>query len=85
MKEGFGATIVRILTKGGKQYSKQVNYRRGNKNNPMTREEIIEKFLYTVDSAEGILPDRNPEQIIHLIDELERVRNMGELIQLIIV
>lgn len=85
LKESFGATIVRIVTKGGKQYSKQVNYRRGNKNNRMNREEIIEKFMYNVDSAESILPDRNPEQITHVVDELEQVRNIGELIQLIIV
>ena len=85
LKESFGATIVRIATKEGKQYSKQVNYRRGNKYNRMSREEIIEKFLYNVDSPDNNLPDRNPQQIIHVVDELEQVKNIRELIELIIV
>jgi 2-methylcitrate dehydratase PrpD len=85
VKEGLGATIVRILTKEGREYFKKVNYRRGSKQVPLSREEIIDKFQYCVGFSAGHLPDGTSERIIRMIDELERVTDMEELIQLMIV
>jgi 2-methylcitrate dehydratase PrpD len=85
VKEGLGATIVCILTKEGRQYSKKVNYRRGSRQNPLSREEIIDKFLYCAGFSASHLPDGISERIIRIIDELERVTDMEELIRLIVV
>jgi 2-methylcitrate dehydratase PrpD len=80
-----GTTIVRILTKGGVEYSKRVDYRKGSKQDPLSREEIVEKFLYCADPAKARLPVGAPREIIRIIDELERVNDLQELIRLIVV
>jgi len=85
VKEGLGATIVHILTKEGREYSKKVNYRRGSKQIPMSREEIIDKFLYCAGFSATHLPDGKRRQMIRIIDELERVKDMEELVSLMVV
>jgi len=82
-KEGFGATIVRILTKEGKEYAKKVSHRRGSKQIPLSKEEIIDKFLYCTNFSSNRLKAGTQERILRIIDELEMVTNMEELIQLI--
>jgi 2-methylcitrate dehydratase PrpD len=84
-KQSFRATIVCIRTKDGRRYSKQKNYPKGSKQNPMGKEEIIEKFLSNVGLRESPLSKRIFEQIIHLVDKLERVSHIGELIRMLIV
>jgi len=84
VKEGPGGTIVRILTKEGREYSKKVNYRKGSKQVPLSKEEIIAKFLYCAGFSASHLPDESSERIIRIIDDLERVTDMGELILLTI-
>ena len=83
VKESLGATIVRILTKEGREYSKKVNYRRGSKQVPMSREEIIDKFLYCAGFSRARLPEGTSKRMIRMIDELERVKDMEELISLL--
>ncbi|MCK4824552.1 MmgE/PrpD family protein, partial [bacterium] len=83
-KESFRATIVNIRTIDGKQYSRQVNYPRGSTCNRISKGEVIEKFLSNLEFAERPLPKENPERIIEIIDELERVEDISELIQLLI-
>jgi len=85
VKEGLGATIVRILTREGREYSKKVNYRRGSKQIPLSREEIIDKFQYSAGFSASHLPDGTSKRIIRMIDELESVTDMEELIRLITV
>lgn len=79
----FQATMVRILTSDGKQYSKRVNYPRGSKQNPMNKEEVIDKFLTNTNSEESLLPKQNAELILKIIENLEEVDNVCKLIQLL--
>jgi 2-methylcitrate dehydratase PrpD len=82
-RESSRATIVSIRTKEGRQYSKQVNYPRGSRQNRISKEEIIKKFQSCMDFAERPISEGNTEQIMKLIDELENVGNVTELIQLL--
>ncbi len=84
-KEGFGATIVRILTKEGKEYQKKVTHRRGSKQFPLSKEEIIDKFLYCMNFSSNRLKVEIPEGILRMINEFETVMSMEELINLLII
>ena len=84
MKESFRATLVTMRTKDGEQYSSQINYPRGSTCNRLSREEIIEKFRSNVEFAQSELPQRTSEQVIEMIDELEKVSDIRKLIQLLI-
>ena len=84
-KDSFRACSVHIYTKDGKEYSKQVTYPRGDPHNPLSREEIIEKFRSCVEFAPRPLEKGKDDRIIQRIDELERLSDVGELIQLLAV
>lgn len=83
VKEGRGTTIVRILTKEGREYCKKDDYRRGSKRISLSKEEIIHKFIYCAGFSKAQLPKGTPKRIIRMIDELERLEDMEELIRLI--
>jgi 2-methylcitrate dehydratase PrpD len=82
-RESFRATIVSIRTKEGRQYSRQVNYPRGSKQNRMRSEEIIEKFKSCVTFSKKPLMEGNTEKIIRVINQLEDVSDASELIHLL--
>lgn len=84
-KEHPGATTVRILTKQGREFSKTVKHRRGSKENPLNREEIVEKFLYCTRCSSVSFGKATPKLIIQMIDNLEQVKEMEELVQLLTV
>jgi 2-methylcitrate dehydratase PrpD len=83
-KESFRATSVQINTKDGNQYSKQINYPRGDPHNRLSKEEVIGKFRSCMKSAPRPLEKGNEERIIDLIDELEKVKSMDQIIKLLI-
>jgi 2-methylcitrate dehydratase PrpD len=83
-RESFRATIVNIRTKNGKQYSKQVNFPKGSKQNRMDKKEIVQKFQSCMHFAKGTFPKGNSEIIIKVIDELEKICDVRELIGLLV-
>jgi 2-methylcitrate dehydratase PrpD len=84
-KDSFRASSVHIYTKDGKEYSKQVTYPRGDPHNPLSRDEIIEKFRSCVKFAPRPLERGSDDRIIQMIDELERLSSVSQLIQLLVV
>ncbi len=83
VSESFRATIVSIKTKKGRQYSLQLNYPRGSRRNPMSREEIIEKFRSCFRFSDRPSLGANSEQIVKLVDELENIDDVNELVRLL--
>lgn len=70
------AGISEIITKQGTRYHCRVDYPRGHARNPMTDEEIAEKFKGMVkkDMADGQI-----EEIIHTVFELDRLEDITKL------
>jgi 2-methylcitrate dehydratase PrpD len=81
-KQLSSETEVRM--KDGAVYQKSVNFPRGTAENPLTREELIDKFEDCVSYSEKSLPKGNIKRIISLIDGLEKVKDVRRLIPLLI-
>ncbi|MCK5452746.1 MAG: MmgE/PrpD family protein, partial [Calditrichia bacterium] len=72
---GLKATEVTIKTGGGDEHTLRVDYPKGDYRDPMTEEELLDKF----DSM--VLPKVNQEkrdQMVDLIMNLEKVKNMKD-------
>lgn len=68
--------IVTVDTKDGRSFTKRVDHAKGDPENPLTPEEIKEKFLSLI--VDGIGIDRS-QQIIDILEELEKVEDIREL------
>jgi 2-methylcitrate dehydratase PrpD len=79
----IGGSVVTIRTKDGKEYSEKVLYVKGNPKNPMTYEEIAEKFRMCMLFSAKPIHKENVERIIELVRNLENVSNMNQVIGLL--
>lgn len=68
---------VTVKTKSGKTYVGEVQYPKGDPENPATKEEVVEKFRFT--SGYTIGTDKT-NKIIELVDRFEELPDMYELI-----
>jgi len=73
---------VTIKLKNGAIYEETVCAGKGTILNPMTKEEVYQKFRGFASAA---LPNHNTEAIIETVAELEGVENIRELIRLLTV
>jgi len=65
---GFGPAEVRVLLKGGEIKQARVEKAKGNPENPMTEEEIREKYL---DCCSGVLSQESIEKSLSLLQNLD--------------
>jgi 2-methylcitrate dehydratase PrpD len=65
---GFGPAEVRVLLKGGDIMEARVEKAKGNAENPMTEEEIREKYL---DCCSDVLSQRSIEKSLSLLQNLD--------------
>ncbi|MBI4192014.1 MAG: MmgE/PrpD family protein [Betaproteobacteria bacterium] len=73
---------IQIETTDGRRIREIVPYSKGLPENPMSAEEVKEKFRSLVDP---ILPSGQPQQIIDAVDNLEKIKNIDDLVQLLVV
>jgi 2-methylcitrate dehydratase PrpD len=78
------ATDVEVRTRDGVVYHKSVDFPRGMPENPLTKEELMDKFKDCVSYGGMPLPKRNIKRIISLVDELEKIKDVRGLIPLLI-
>jgi 2-methylcitrate dehydratase len=71
--------IVHINTKDGRCFSKQLDFPKGDPRNPLTDQEIEEKFGAL---AEGVLTESAQKQVKEAVWNLERVGSVTELMAL---
>jgi 2-methylcitrate dehydratase len=71
--------IVHIDTRDGRSFNKQLDYPKGDPRNPLTDQEVEEKFSAL---AEGVLTDRAQKRVKNAIWNLERVGSVSELMSL---
>jgi len=74
--------IVAIKTKSGESYSKRVDFPYGHPKNPMTTDDLLEKFRDCISYAAKPIPKSNIERAIELMLNLEKVDNISQVIQL---
>jgi len=71
--------IVHIDTRDGRSFNKQLDYPKGDPRNPLTDQEVEEKFSAL---AEGVLTDRAQKRVKDAVWNLERVGSVSELMSL---
>jgi len=72
----FGPAKVKVFLKGGKTLEARVEKAKGNPENPMSPEEIQEKYA---DCCAGILTERCIEKSISIVQNLETLVNLSKL------
>jgi 2-methylcitrate dehydratase PrpD len=73
---------IEVILKDGRRLKEIVPYSKGLPENPMSAAEVEEKFHSLVDP---ILPPGRPKQIIDAVNQVEKIRNIDELVQLLVV
>ena len=71
--------IVHINTKDGRSYSKQLDFPKGDPRNPLTDQEVEEKFAAL---ADGVLSNNAQKRVRDAVWNLERVGSVNELMEL---
>ncbi|MFC2018659.1 MmgE/PrpD family protein [Chloroflexota bacterium] len=79
----LGESIVDIITEDGKTYSKRIDFVRGHFKNPMSTEEVIEKFRSCVPFAARPLPERNVDAAVDMLQNLEQVDDVVKIVHLL--
>jgi len=74
--------IVEIETKQGMRFSHQVNYPKGHPRNPMTDEELRDKFKLL---ASKFLPQKRIKDIIDVVYSVEKCDDIDELMELLVI
>jgi 2-methylcitrate dehydratase len=77
----FPASLVEMRTKNGEVYSCKVKAPKGSPNNPMTDEELKEKFLSLATNRMG---DRPIEELIAVVYDLEEQNDISGLMELMV-
>ncbi len=75
------AGISEITTKKGEKYSLRVDYPRGHAHNPMTDEEVVDKFTRM---ASRYMSDECVKQVIDTVFKLEKLGDIGKLYRLLV-
>ena len=83
-QKGIEPSIVEIMTKDGGVYSRRVDTPYGSPENPMSMEAIAVKFWDCASFTVKPLSQKNLERLIRLVAELETIRNVGEVVRLLV-
>lgn len=79
-----GGTALLLRTRDGRALEKQVPYIKGNPRNPLTMDEVVEKFRKCLSFAAKPLPRENGERIIGMVADLENIPDVTEIARLLI-
>ncbi len=75
------AGISEIITKDGKTYRLRVNYPRGHARNPMTDQEVVEKFK---DMAAVYMSEERMKRLVEAVFEMDKLDDIGKLLDLMV-
>ena len=76
-KDRLMVSSVIVKTEDGKTFSETVSISRGDPDNALSQDEILEKFSHLVAPVVG---ERETERLIKVIDRLESVKDISELV-----
>ena len=77
---GNPSTTVKILLKDGREFSRTVDEARGTPGNPLTNQEVREKYRQCV---KGVLPKKETEKTIEMVENLETLNKISSLTDLL--
>jgi 2-methylcitrate dehydratase PrpD len=72
-------TIVEVRTRSGEAYVERVDSARGTTENPLSRNEVREKFLFL---ASTVMEEDRAFEIMDAVDRLEQLSDVHELTEL---
>jgi 2-methylcitrate dehydratase PrpD len=78
--QGTWDTIVKIVIKDGKQYSKRVDQAKGDPGNPLTEPEIMSKFA---DCASKLFSPKKVNESATMLRNLANIKNIQELLRIL--
>ncbi len=84
MRVRLPPSALTIRTKQGREYSRTLPYPKGAPENPLTIDEVIEKFRKCQPLSAKPLPKANVDQIIKMVVNLEKVPDMTEVVKLLV-
>ena len=73
-------TFLKVHLKDGRTFASKVEYGKGSPINPMSYDEVAEKFLGCTNNAQW--PAKKAERIIGLVRNLENLRDVATLTEL---
>ena len=74
---------VKIKTKDGNEYEKAVTFPKGHSQNPMTDEELADKFRDCAANAARPIPKQNVEKALDLLFGLEEIDDIRKIVALV--
>jgi 2-methylcitrate dehydratase PrpD len=77
----IGPAIVELTTKDKKTYTGFVEFVKGHPKNPMTMEEVEEKFRKCAAFSAKPLPERNLTELVAVIRKLDESRDVSEIMK----
>jgi len=75
--------IVEVRIKEGRNYSKRVDYALGSPKNPLSIEDIMEKFQNCASYAAKPIAKERLDQVVQMVEGLENVADVGQIIALL--
>ncbi|MFH1351390.1 MAG: MmgE/PrpD family protein [Pseudomonadota bacterium] len=72
----FGPAFVKVFLKNEKVMESIIEKAKGNPENPLTREEVREKYR---DCCSQVLPESSLDKSLSLVDDLEKLSDVSEL------
>lgn len=72
--------IVEVRLWDGRSFEERVNYRKGSNQNPLTAQELQEKFLCWATTR---IQEKQARRIVALADRMEALQDVGELVALL--
>ncbi len=76
----LGASVTVKLT-DGREFSQQADAPKGSPQSPPTNEELVSKYK---DCAQLVLPLKDVERSLHLMENLEELKDLTELLEIVI-
>jgi len=78
--QNWGCQLI-LETKDGKRYEKVIRNAKGDYDNPLTFEDLVEKFKGL---AYGVLPREQQDKIIDVVFALEKVTDVAQIAELLV-
>jgi 2-methylcitrate dehydratase len=76
------ASIVEVKTKSGKKFTESVEYRHGNHRDPLSDQEIEQKFTTL---TKNMLPEQQRNELMSTVWDLENLDDASKLMQLLVI
>jgi 2-methylcitrate dehydratase len=75
----IGPIILEITTKDKRIYSQRVDFAKGHPKNPMSMDEVVNKFTKCIASSDIALREKDVQNVVDTITNLEKVEDISSI------